>query len=455
MNGFLSLHVLADGCNESDINRAGRFLAACECEYYNLTTAARYNEAEKLIGIFKTLAPKARPIWRGWPTDALEDGGIWQRVKPQEWVNYRIVPNSRWLQAFNVVVLPCNEVGVTGAEAIRYAQWEADVIRLTHIQFGVQLAALRLSTGNPLETEHANYNAVLQAASEYNAILSPNEYTSTRMEITNRWHVGRYRWMWEQQDRLKLKRSPIVIGEYGIARVTGNNTLDPYNGYAADGVPTEQHVSVIKRDGLVYQPDGITACWFVFGRWPQGKGSFDVHTNEPLLSSIETESKAGNLTTKKRITQTLNPVIAVPPVVIGTRYTVTTPGAMVNMYADSSLSSGSMGTVPNQAVVMVVDDATVNGQVWRKIKYLAVSGWVLMDTGVSMSEYIPVIALPSEPQVNGNQSPKPTTPNMPETPQNPVNVPNSGNRNSEIVKQLKIIRGALDALIQLYEPIPA
>src|SRR4051812_14562165 len=109
-NSYLTLHILADGCNEADLNRAGRFLAACGSAYYNLTTAARYNEAEKIIRLLHYQAPNARPIWRGWPSQGLEDGGIWQRVKPQEWVNFKIAPNARWLKELNVLVLPCNEV---------------------------------------------------------------------------------------------------------------------------------------------------------------------------------------------------------------------------------------------------------------------------------------------------------------------------------------------------------
>lgn len=387
-NSFYTLHIYADGCTEPDINRAGRFLAASGAAFYNLTTAARYNEAEKLIRILKAQAPNARPIWRGWPSEALKDGGIWQRTMPQEWVNYRIAPNAKWLQELDVLVLPCNEVGVLGVDARHYSQWEADAIRLSFVQYAVHLAVLRLSTGNPLETEHDNYDAVLQAASEYDAVLSPNEYTSMRPEITTNWHVGRYRWMGQRQDELKVKRSPVVIGEYGIAHVKDDKTLDPNRGYAAEGISIEQHIAVIKRDGAIYQADGVSVCGFSFGKWLEGGGSFDLQNNEPLLAAIETEAKNETLNASIRITQALNPVVTLPPAVYGSRYSLSLPGDIINAYADSSISSGSMGTIPNHAVVQFVDEEVVDGTTWRRVKYLAMIGWIDM-TGVGMTVYVP------------------------------------------------------------------
>lgn len=387
-NSFYTLHIYADGCTEPDINRAGRFLAATGAGFYNLTTAARYNEAEKLIRILKAQASNARPIWRGWPGAAFEDGGIWQRMMPQEWVNYRIAPNARWLQELNVLVLPCNEVGALGADARHYSQWEADATRLSFVQHAIHLAVLRLSTGNPLETEHENYDAVLQAASEYDAVLTPNEYTSTRPEITTHWHVGRYRWMWQRQDELKIKRSPVVIGEYGIAHVNPDKSLDPNRGYVAEDVNTDQHIAIIKRDGEIYQADGSTVCGFSFGKWLQGGGSFDLQNNESLSSAIETEAKNGTLNTSIRITQVLNPVVNLPPAVYGSRYGLSLPGDIINAYLDSSISSGSMGTIPNNAVVLFINEQVVDGTTWRRVKYLMMTGWIDM-TGVGMALYVP------------------------------------------------------------------
>lgn len=391
-SSYLSLYIYGDGCNENDIQRAGRFLAECGCEYYNLTMAARYNESEKVIRLLHAIAPKARAIWRGWPSAALEDGGIWQRVKPVEWINYRIIPNRKWLQELNVLVLPCNEVGTLGADTRTYSQWEANVIRLSHIE-DVELAVLRLSTGNPLETEHENFNAVLQAASEFDAVLSPNEYTSIHSEITSHWHVGRYHWMWEQQDKLGVKRSPVVIGEYAIARVNADKSLDPNHGYVAESVNIADHIKIIKSDGLTYQKDGTTVCWFVDGHWQQGAGSFDVQNNEPLLAAVETEAKAGHLDIK-RTTDTHPTVPPLPPAVSGKRYTV---NKLVTIYAAPSISSGSMGTIPDQGVVLMVDEEIYNSEVWRKIKYLATTGYIAMNTsGVKMTEYIPVVSIPAD-----------------------------------------------------------
>ena len=365
-NSYLTLHILADGCVDSDITRAGRFLARCGCKYYNLTTASRYGEAEKIIRLIHEQSPNARCIWRGWPSDALNDGEIWRRVTPQEWVNFRIVPNIRWIKEFGVIPLTCNEVGVTGAEARQWAQWEADCIKLAYEQFQTRIAVMRFSTGNPLESEHDNYNSVLTAAGTYNAIVSPNEYTSVSPNITDRWHVGRYRWIGAQQDKLGVKCSEIVIGEYGIAKVNADFSLDPYNGYGAIGVNTPQHIQIIKHDGITYQEDDVSACWFVFGKWPQGKGSFGVENNEDLLAKVEQAAQAGEL--NKVIAQAAKPTV-VPPANkgVGTPYTIDTLYNLRATPASTALDVGDVRAL--ESITVYKDTKTVVGaNTWHYIE---------------------------------------------------------------------------------------
>jgi len=163
-SSFASLHILADGCNDADIRRAGAFLQRSGCRHYNLTAAARYNESEKIIRELRRMAPNAQPLWRGWDKDVLDDGTIWERTQPVEWINYRIVPNLHWLKELDVIVVTTNEVGVHGERARQFAVWEADCVKLAAKNHGVRLAVLRLSTGNPLETERQNYDVLLKAA---------------------------------------------------------------------------------------------------------------------------------------------------------------------------------------------------------------------------------------------------------------------------------------------------
>lgn len=421
MNSFLTLHVLADGCNEQDINRAGRFLAACNNKYYNLTAAARYNESEKLIRLLHAQAPNARPIWRGWPGPAFEDGGIWQRMRPQEWVNYRIAPNDKWLRELNVLVLPCNEVGTLGADARTYAQWEADAIKFSFMQFGVHLAVLRLSTGNPLETEHENYNAVLQAASEYDAILSPNEYTSTRSEITTNWHVGRFHWMWNQQDKLGVKRSPVVIGEYAIARINADKSPDPFHGYVSDGVNIEQHLSVIKRDGLIYQLDGVSVCWYVDGHWQEGGGSFDLQNNEALLTAVETTAKSGTLNMVIKSQPNYAPSAFSP----GKKYTLQSKGGeRTNVYKTPIVAvDNKLGqAVEDKTIATLFEVRQVGFDWWYRLSTNDIAdGWVsgrggdLTWTPVPVTGTLPQPDVPPEPEPSESPPPPAIPPGCPET----------------------------------------
>lgn len=403
-DSFLTLHILADGCVETDLQRAGRFLAATGARAYNLTACSRYNESEKIIRMLHAYAPLARPLWRGYPTQDLEDSGLWKRVTPQEWVNFRIAPNVRWLKEFNVVAVTCNEVGVFGKEAERYSNWEAGCAENSRKQFDVATGMLRLSTGNPLETEHDNYDSALEAAAEFDCILTPNEYTSTRKLITDKWHVGRFEWMWKQQDKLKVKRSQVVIGEYGIARVNPDNSLDPYNGYGAESVNVDQHTQVIRHDGETYREKGVIACWFVHGKWPEGKGSFDVHTNEPLLTAVEDEAKKGNLTvTTKPVTAPLNPPYSVTPLTQNTKYTISTPsgtaGSVVNLRnAPVVTSTSDIGDVSHGTTVTALEEMVAGAEYWVKIKMESgQEGWVSRQTNKVTFTPVPIEIPPPDP----------------------------------------------------------
>lgn len=305
-SSFASLHILADGCNDADIRRAGAFLQRSGCRHYNLTAAARYNESEKIIRELRRMAPNAQPLWRGWDKDVLADGTIWERTQPVEWINYRIVPNLHWLKELDVIVVTTNEVGVHGERARQFATWEADCVKLAAKNHGVRLAVLRLSTGNPLETEQANYDVLLKAAGLHNAILSPNEYSSSRGEVVTPWHVGRAGWMHERQDALGVPRSLMVVGEWGIAHVNPDYSLDPYKGYAWVGTDVGEHVRVLKRDGEIYRQRRVTVCWFVFGGWQNN--SFSVHKDEALLTAVEAAAMRGELDLMAKVIREILPV---------------------------------------------------------------------------------------------------------------------------------------------------
>lgn len=417
MNSFLSLHILADGCNDSDINRAGEFLATCGCDYYNITTAARFNEAEKLIRQIKRIAPNAKPLWRGWPSQALEDGGIWQRTRPQEWVNYRILPNAAWLKELGVYVVTCNEVGALGIDARAWSIWEAESIRLTWEQFQVRLAVMRFSTGNPLETEHENYNDVLRAASKYRAILTPNEYTALDGNLSTNWHVNRHKWMGLQQDKLGVERSKVVIGEYALCRFDGNNKPDPNHGYDDMNVNIDQHITILKRDGVIYQANGDTACWFVAGHWQEGGGSFDVHHNEPLLLAVEAEAKAGNLDMGLVTTP-----IKVKDLEYGKMYRLNMPGKIVYAYPEKSVTYKPLGSIPDQAVVEVGTQAMVDHESWLQIRYavaFAGWGWIRIDLiDVRETTTTPIIKI-DDPST-ADTTPLPSNPSLPPVAAPPV-----------------------------------
>lgn len=422
MNSFLSLHILADGCNEADITRAGQFLATCGCDYYNITTAARYNEAEKLIQRLHDLAPSAKPLWRGWHSDLLKDGDIWRKTTPQEWINYRIAPNAVWLKELGVYVVTCNEVGVLGADARIWSAWEAKCIQLAWEQYGVRLAVLRFSTGNPMDTEHENYNAVLSAAGQYRAIISPNQYTALNGELSTDHHVGRHRWMWQQQDQLGVKRSPIVIGEYALCRFNADNKPDPNHGFGDMNVNIEQHLTVLRRDGVLYQAGGVTVCWYVMGHWQEGGGSFDLHQNEPLLKAVESTAKQGLFDFKAQPTNTTTVPVVSKDLEYGKAYRLSMPGKIVYAYPEKSVTYKPLGSIPDNAVVEVGTQAMVDHESWLQVRYpvaFAGWGWIRIDLiDVRETTTTPIIKI-DDPST-ADTTPLPSNPSLPPVATTPV-----------------------------------
>lgn len=390
-SSFASLHILADGCNDADIRRAGEFLQRSGCRYYNLTAAARYNESEKIIRELRRMAPNAQPLWRGWDKDVLADGTIWERTQPVEWINYRIVPNLHWLKELDVIVVTTNEVGVHGERARQFATWEADCVKLAAKNHGVRLAVLRLSTGNPLETEHANYDVLLKAAGLHKAILSPNEYSSSRGEVVTPWHVGRAGWMHERQDALGVPRSQMVVGEWGIAHVNPDYSLDPYKGYAWVGTDVGEHVRVLKRDGEIYRQRGVSVCVFVFGGWKNN--SFSIHKDEPLLQAVEMAAQRGELDLMENDVVTA-PVIMPPPfghAVLDIVKVESIPGGIRNLRKESRYNTTDMGDV-RVGDILRRYDVRVNGAVkagvfgvWQFVEKLDATdtvieaGWMWVD----------------------------------------------------------------------------
>lgn len=391
-SSFASLHILADGCNDADIRRAGAFLQRSGCRHYNLTAAARYNESEKIIRELRRMAPNAQPLWRGWDKDVLDDGTIWERTQPVEWINYRIVPNLHWLKELDVIVVTTNEVGVHGERARQFAVWEADCVKLAAKNHGVRLAVLRLSTGNPLETERQNYDVLLKAAALHNAILSPNEYSSSRGDVVTNWHVGRAGWMHERQDALGVPRSLMVVGEWGIAHVNPDYSLDPYKGYAWVGTDVGEHVRVLKRDGEIYRQRGVSVCVFVFGGWKNN--SFSIHKDEPLLQAVEMAAQRGELDLMEKDVVVEKPELILPPVDVEWLDIVevaSIPGGKRNLRGAARYNASDVGDV-NVGDRLKMYDVKVSGLVkagtsgvWQFVEKLDAdykvieAGWMWID----------------------------------------------------------------------------
>lgn len=269
-------HVLLDSCENHHLDRLMKNLNIVRPHYINLTAAARYDQAPDVIRRMRATVPGIRVLWRGWKSEEWRDEGMWQKKTPLEWYNYRVAPHRAFLKEHQVILVADNESGTENAKG--YAAWHAEVMRLLGAD-GLQLAALRTSTGTPAEDKYKDMEAAYRAMAQYDGILSPNEYESNIVPESGG-NLERYKRHWAQFDRLGLARPVTVIGEYNILRRI-NAAYDGPDSFGLGGRPLARRV--LGTINAWYKPFGVWACFYSFGLW-HTLGSQD---DEDFMDEIE------------------------------------------------------------------------------------------------------------------------------------------------------------------------
>lgn len=292
----LTYHVILDGCENHHLDRLMKHLQIIKPHYVNLTAAARFDQAPDVIRRMRAHVPGIRVLWRGWKSEEWRDEGMWQKKTPLEWYNYRVAPYRKFLQDEKVILVADNESGTNDAKG--YAQWHATAIALC-AQDGLQMAALRTSTGTPAEGKYKDMEVAYRAMAAHKSILSPNEYESN-VQYESGGNLERYMRHWDEFRRLGLPIPTTVIGEYAILR----HIYEADKGYPTFGLGGVEYATrVLATIETWYKPRGVWACLYSFGKWGDGMG---VQDDEGFLTTVE----------DYYIEHPNAPIGSVPPVVV-------------------------------------------------------------------------------------------------------------------------------------------
>lgn len=259
-------------------------------------------------------------------------------------------------------------------------------------------------------------------------------------------------------DRLKISLPRIVVTEFGFDK----SANDGKNGFKTRGYDgqsfAEWQVAQLRN---IYKPwvesgDLLGLTTFIYGDDASWK-NFNVETGN--AGEVSTAWRDAILNAKQMGLLDMQPEAPTLPVykkdiVFGQTYQLNMPGKIITAYIAPSNGDRRIGTIPDRAEVVVLDILPINGEKWLKVKYKAFSVDVFIQgdlVGLRQTVTVPVVTIPPEvppiepqsPQTNGTE---PKANPLPETPETGLKT-----RNSAIVAQLKIMRGAIDALITLLD----
>lgn len=210
---------------------------------------------------------------------------------------------------------------------------------------------------------------------------------------------------------LGIKPNKIIISEFGL-----DSTGAQENGYKSRQWTGKQYadwqIGQVKKELRPYIERGevVGLCVFCAGN-SGGWHNFDIEPDNEYRTAIETAAKMGEL---EPVT-TSKPQPVAPPfeiaAIVNNRYTLRVPGRLLRkMYKSNTPGSEVNGTVPDGAVVTVIDKQFVSGDWWVKISYQSKDttyiGWITTDGGIvkfnSLTSEFPAVPAPTTPAANEN-----------------------------------------------------
>lgn len=191
--------------------------------------------------------------------------------RAQEWYSKRRL--AMWDS--NALYEGYNEVA--DSQAPQYAAFEVERLRLMH-EGGRRSAVGSWSVGTPDLPVWTTYQPVLDAMNAGDAV-SLHEYYADSGDVTNPWHVGRYRMV------PALVNKPIIITEAGRDSVEGKG----YPGWKLAGISANAYLAELRAQGVIYDKDANVLGWTVFtagdlGQW----ANFGVNELAPIIAAEAT-----------------------------------------------------------------------------------------------------------------------------------------------------------------------
>jgi len=269
----------------------------------------------------------------------------------------------------------------------------------------------------------ARYGGILKLAALYPELFYMGMHLYGPDDITQ--HLESYVKLCET---LEIKPLRVIASEFGFDKTNG-----AASGYKSRGVGGGEYaawqISQVQHDLSPYIKSGVLVGLNVFQEGNSGGwAAFDYENDDAYKKELKRAAQAGELDMLARDIQ------------FGKLYRLNAPGKIVTAYVAPSIGDRRLGTIPDNAIVEVVDRLMVDGETWLKVKYRAFSGvgCIKVDL-VSLRQTMemeavkvddltadtkPLPALPEAPQTNAPEVLATTThesiPNTPKTPQMPT-----------------------------------
>lgn len=381
---MISLHIVADNATQAILDSSLAYLKATKQPAVNVGGGSQIDRAMQFVERCHIELPTIQVFWR-----ILEDTGNAIKMDNGTWWRERVEPRLKWMQEHKVIFVLDNETSGSDTTIQYYVNKSIDRLYRLH-DVGLYGATCRFATGNiqdgsqPGQSSQYPLLKPLLFAMTDGDWISPNEYRNTPGKSSGG-HLQRYKLITNVVPEKKFK---ISIGECGILKDYGARegyTTIPISGGAA--------AQAMIDDERFYENGTIPRFWFVRGGYDDWK---NTQVGQDALNYLTTYY-ADHPIAPVALPPVVEPPIVIPPpppykpepIIVGTRYQVTTPLDYVVMHLTPAANGVAIGQLPNKSVITALEESLVGSEYWRKVSFGNLSGWINLQSGaVQFAPYL-------------------------------------------------------------------
>jgi len=375
LNG-IGIHILLEAIGTDQENGdLIDFLDATRPAVVNLMGGAKLDQAFAIGRVLLVRYPGMRVIFRLWPDD-----GRWKITSAQDWLKM-----ARPFLEAGLTVLVDNES--TMEDYRPYASYCAEIMDACTPN-SWKVAVGRQPTGNPgdgragTRWQYGDFLPIYQALARGKGLhtLSPNEYQAHDIfPGKSDGNTARYLNHEEEALRHDLTIPSLDIGEYGVARHTGN--LDPGHGWQDCGWDGYAYgKSIVSNWKAFYQPRNVPVCIYSWGdtlsrQWQ----SFRIDKDANVQKAIKEAAARGELQVVPRLALPNPPPVVVPPPPANPVKVVRLPpgNTYINLRRGPSTTHVVLNVLRNGDHVTVLSQMKDNYQVvWLRVQFQGKEGYV-------------------------------------------------------------------------------